>query len=127
MLFSGAAPLKEPVKGTSSFTADFPAMGPKDNHGRSLRDFDLTSRLFKYPLSYMIYSKAFDALPDHVKQYVYGRLTEVLTGKDKSKDFAHLSAGDRTAILDIVRDTKTEFTRTNLRDAPSAPAPGRQP
>jgi hypothetical protein len=26
---------------------------------------------FKYPLSYLIYSDSFNALPDAVKQYVY--------------------------------------------------------
>ena len=38
----------------------------------------------------------------------YRRLNEVLTGADTSEDFAHLSAADRTAILEILRDTKPD-------------------
>ena len=111
MLFVDAAPLKEPVRGSSSFAADFSGRGQRDAQGRSLRDFDLKTRLFRYPLSYLIYSKAFDGMPEKVKTYVYGRLVDVLSGKDKSRDFAHLSAPDRAAILEILRSTKSDFPR----------------
>jgi hypothetical protein len=59
----------------------------------------------------MIYTKAFDGMPEKVKTYVYGRLVDVLSGKDKSRDFAHLSAPDRAAILEILRNTKSDFPR----------------
>jgi hypothetical protein len=111
MLFSGAVPLTSPIKGTSSFASEFAAQGPRDSRGRSLRDFDLQTRLFRYPLSYLIYSKSFDALPAGVKSYVYRRLREILSGEDKSKDFAYLSAADRTTILEILRATKPDFPR----------------
>jgi len=109
MLFSGAVPLKEAVKGTSNFAAEFSDRGPRDSRGRSLRDFDLKTRLFRYPLSYMIYSKAFDGLPDGVKAYVYRRLRAILSGEDKTPDFSHLTASDRTAILEILQQTKPDF------------------
>ena len=80
--------------------------GPKDKQGRSLREFDLTRRIFKYPCSYLVYSKVFDGLPAEAKEYVYRRLWEVLSGQDTSKDFAHLSPEDRIAIREILRDTK---------------------
>jgi len=111
MLFAGAAPLTAPVKGTSNYTVDFAAMGPRDSSGRSLRDFDLKTRLFRYPLSYLVYSKPFDALPAGVKTYVYRRFKEVLTGQDKSAAFASLSSADRTAILAILQATKPDFPR----------------
>src|SRR5262249_50035840 len=104
MLFAGAAPLTAPVRGTSSFAAEFARQAPRDSRGRSLRDFDLQTRLFRHPLSYFIYSKSFDAMPAAVKTYVYRRLRDVLAGRDKSPDFAHLSAADRTAILEILRE-----------------------
>ena len=44
--------------------------GPRDSKGRSLRDFDLHERLFRYPLSYMIYSESFDAMPSRLKKTV---------------------------------------------------------
>jgi hypothetical protein len=107
MLFVDEAPLREPVQGVSSFTATFPQRGPRDRHGRTLRDFDLQRRLFRYPLSYMIYSEIFDAMPAAARNRVYQRLFDVLRGKDRNPKFAHLSDADRSAILEIVRDTKT--------------------
>jgi hypothetical protein len=106
MLFSNEAPLKEAVEGVSTFTKTFPQRGPRDRQGRSLRDFDLQTRLFRYPLSYMVYSRAFDSLPGNVREKVYRRLFEVLSGKDQSAKFAHLSGPDRRAILEILRETK---------------------
>lgn len=79
---------------------------PRDHQGRSLRDFDLQRRMFKYPCSYEIYSAAFDTLPDVVKDYVNRRLHEILTGKDTSQDFSRLSAADPKSILEILLDTK---------------------
>ena len=73
-----------------------------------MRDFDLTRRLFRYPLSYLIYSPAFDALPSDVRSMFYARLNAVLTGADTSESFEHLSAADRLGVLEILRDTKPE-------------------
>ena len=75
MLFVDEAPLKEPVQGVSMFTKTFPERGPRDGKGRSLRDFDLQKRLFRYPLSYLIYSAAFDGMPDVVRERVYSGST----------------------------------------------------
>jgi hypothetical protein len=109
MLFVDEEPLKEPVKGVSTFTKTFAERGPTDSKGRSLRDFDLQKRLFRYPLSYMIYSAAFDGMPAMVRDRVYQRLHEILTGQDKSKTFAGISAADRQAVLEIVRATKPKL------------------
>src|SRR5581483_2379476 len=106
MLFADEEPLREPVKGVSTFTETFPRRGPRDTQGRSLRDFDLKTRLFRYPLSYMIYSPAFDGLPEKVRDRVYQRLYEILTGKDTSKTFAALTLETRRAIFEIVSATK---------------------
>jgi hypothetical protein len=106
VLFSGEVPLTDRVRGTSKFAAEFGRCGPRDPAGRSLRDLDLTRRLFRYPCSYEIYSTAFEALPGPVKDYVLRRVWEVLTGKDRSEDFAHLSRADREALLEILRATK---------------------
>lgn len=106
MLFCDEAPLTAPLQGTTSFAADFTAQGPRDSAGRSLRDFDLQSRMFKYPCSYLIYSTSFDQLPDEAKSRVYQRLWDVLSGTDQSKTFAHLSEADRQAIREILIATK---------------------
>lgn len=104
MLFVDEARLREPIEGVSPFTKTFAERGPRDRRGRSLRDFDLQTRLFRYPLSYMIYSDAFDAIPRAARDRVYRRLYEALSGKDRK--FAWISAEDRAAILEILRDTK---------------------
>jgi hypothetical protein len=106
LLCAEEAKLTAPVTGTSGFMAEFPKRGPRDKQGRSLRDLDLTTRLFKYPCSYLVYSGAFDGLPEPVKDRVYHRLFEVLTGRDKGTEFAHLSPTDRRAIFEILLDTK---------------------
>lgn len=106
LLFANEAPLDGPVVGTSGFTEEFAALGPRDPKGRSLREFDLNRRLFRYPCSYLIDSEAFDAIPEPAKGYVYRRLLEVLTGRDRSPAFAKLSDDDRQAVLEILVATK---------------------
>ena len=85
MLFVDEAPIPGPLEGPTSFAKNFSARGPFDRKGRSLRQLDTRARLLKYPCSYMIYSEAFDALPDNAKSAVYARLWEVLSGKDTDK------------------------------------------
>jgi len=105
LLMSSEAPLTARLQGTSTFAAEFAERGPRDRHGRSLRDLDLERRLFKYPCSYLIYSPSVQALPAEAKDHLCRRLWEVLTGADRSPAFAHLSAEDRTAIREILQDT----------------------
>ncbi|HVB38299.1 MAG TPA: hypothetical protein VND92_07165 [Vicinamibacterales bacterium] len=112
LLYAREAPLASPIKGDSTFAADFVKVGPHDHLGRSLRDLDLKTRLFTYPLSYLIYSDSFNALPDVVKDYVYRRLDQVLSGQDPKGDFTDLNPADRTAIREILQDTKPEFAAT---------------
>jgi hypothetical protein len=109
LLFSDECQLTGRVEGTTAFAKDFAARGPFDKQGRTLREFDLQTRLFKHRCSYLIYSEAFDKMPAAVKEYTYQRLFDVLTGKDESKDFAHLPREERTAILEILRDTKKDL------------------
>jgi len=94
MLFLDEVPLREAIRGVSSFTETFPREGPRDRKGRSLRDFDLEKRLFRYPLSYMVYSRHFDGLPRDVRERLCRRLHELLPGEE------------RQALLEILRDTK---------------------
>jgi hypothetical protein len=107
LLFTEETPLTAAVKGTSTFQQEFEALGIKDSKGRSLRQLDLRSRMFKFPCSYLIYSEAFDAIPEEAREKVYERLFAVLTGQDQSEAYASLSTASRTAILEILRETKT--------------------
>ena len=107
LLFTDEAKLTAPIAGTSGYAEQFASSGPRDKQGRSLRDLDMTTRMFKYPCSYSIYSKSFDELPPQSRDYVLQRLWDVLSGKDQSKEFNHLSPADRRAILEILYETKT--------------------
>jgi hypothetical protein len=81
MTFASEVPLPGPVSGNSGFTADFARRGPFDSKHRSLRSFDLETRLFHYPLSYMIYSTAFEALSPEIRDKLYRRLYDALKAK----------------------------------------------
>lgn len=106
LLFVDEAPLPGTIRGSSGFAEQFSARGPKDRRGRSLRDLDLERRLFRYPCSYMIYSPAFDGLPQQAKDAIYRRLWEVLSGQDADGRYQRLSASDRQSIVEILRDTR---------------------
>jgi hypothetical protein len=111
LLFSGEAALTAPLTGTSQFADEFASRGPRDRQGRSLRDFDLAKRMFRYPCSYLVYSNSFACLPSEAKEYILRRMSEILHGQDDGPNFAHLSAPDRQAILEILGET--------LPDAPA--------
>jgi hypothetical protein len=106
LLFAKEAKLEGPVEGGSGYAEEFALKGPRDPRGRSLRDFDLRTRIFRYPCSYLIYSEAFDAIPGPAKEFIWRRLFEVLSGRDQSPEFAAPSAEDRRAILEILAATK---------------------
>ncbi len=105
LLFTEEAPIKSDITG-GAFSKDFESRGPRDSKGRSLRDLDLQTRLFKYPCSYLIYSKSFEALPDKIQEHIYKRLWDILTGKDELPEFSRISAKSRRAILEILAETK---------------------
>ena len=109
LLFVDEPRLPAPVKGASGFTERFSALGPRDRRGRSLRELDLQTRVLKYPCSYLIYSPAFDALPAEAKTAIYTRLSAILSGKITDERYRRLSAADRQAIGEILRDTKPDF------------------
>jgi hypothetical protein len=105
LLYAEEATLGQAVKGNSTFAKDFEQRGPFDRKGRSLRQFDMTRRMFKYPLSYLIYSKSFAGLPAEARDYVAHRLKEILEGRDSKPVFAHLTPDLRREILEIVTET----------------------
>ena len=121
LLFIDEPPLTTKIQGTSGFSEKFAAMGPRDSQGRSLRQFDLEHRLMRYPCSYMIYTEAFDGLPAEAREAIYRRMWQILSGQilsgqilsgqilsgeEKSKKYARLSLADRSAIVEILRETK---------------------
>jgi len=119
MLFVDEARLTG-VQGSSGFAKTFSAQGPRDSKGRSLRDFDLQTRVFRYPCSYLIYSRAFDELLPSAKQAIYARMSEVLSGRERAPKYAKLSSADRQAISEILHDTKIDIAAA-VSPRPSQP------
>jgi hypothetical protein len=105
LLFVGEAQI-ERIRGTSGFAEKFTALGPRDSRGRSLRDLQLDGRLMRYPLSYMIYARSFDGLPQAARDAMYRRLWAVLSGSVDDERYAKLLPDDRKAIVEILLATK---------------------
>jgi hypothetical protein len=93
--FQGEAPLEAPLEGTSGFARQFAQQGPRDPRGRSLRDFDLKGRIFRYPLSFLIYSRAFDGMPPALRERIWRELYDRLR-----------KSSDGRSAIEVVRATK---------------------
>jgi hypothetical protein len=104
LLFVDEWPLGGHIEGSSGFAEKFAAQGPHDRRGRGLHQLDLSRRLLRYPCSYMIYSPAFDGLPGEVRTAIYQRMWQVLSNDNKK-----LPAADREAVIEILRDTKSDL------------------
>ncbi|PCJ40876.1 MAG: hypothetical protein COA71_09740 [SAR86 cluster bacterium] len=109
LFMTNEAPLGDQIQGLSGFTEYFQNLGPFDNNRRSLRDLDLNARVFKYPLSYLIYTDSFAAMPEALHTYLIETMYQVLSADEDNTDYAHLDAEIRAAILDIVNVTAPGF------------------
>jgi len=121
LLLADEAPLRGPVRGTSGFREEFEARGPFDDQGRSLRKLELETRLFHWPLSFLIYSDAFAGLPAVVKDQVLARLVRILTGEEGAVAYAHLTPEMRTDIKEILAETLPGFAEHLPDEATEGP------
>jgi hypothetical protein len=109
MLFVDSAAITSAIHSSSGYDRWFQSKGPRDASGRSLRELDLRTHVFKHPLSYLVYSESFDGLPAAAKDYVYERFAGVLSGRDQSPQYAHISADERRILREILTSTKPDF------------------
>jgi hypothetical protein len=109
LLFADETRLTAPVSGEPRFIEQFMSRAIRDPNGRSLRDLDRRTRMFRYPLSYVVYSAAFDALPRAAREAVYRRIAALLRGPQDDAIVSRLRPDERTAILEIFAATKNEF------------------
>src|SRR5262245_55535943 len=109
LLFVGEVPPTVGLMARPGFAKALEARVPKDRQGRSFGQLDLVNRVMRYPCSYMIYSKAFDGLPAPAKAAVYRRMLDILSGNDARPAYKPLTAADRRAGIEILRDTKPDF------------------
>jgi hypothetical protein len=120
LLFADETQLTDPIEGDPKFVEQFSSRAVRDPKGRSLRDLDMHTRMFRYPLSYTIYSPAFDALPRAAREAVYARVSAVLRGTDRTQGVPRLASDERDAMLDILTATKADFADWLSRSAPAA-------
>ena len=57
----------------------------------------------------MIYSPAFRALPAEVRQAIYTRMREVLSGGDPNPRYARMVETDRHDVIEILRETVADL------------------
>jgi len=62
----------------------------------------------------MVYSPAFEALRPDVREGVYQRMIDTLTRPDRRNERGRASAEDRRAVLEILRDTKSDFPSATI-------------
>lgn len=99
------------IQGAGDFERTFARNRRPDASGRSLKDFDLRTRLFRHRCSYMVYSEAFESLPPDLRNNVLRRLDSVLTAANPPRRFAHLPTAERAAIREILADTLPGYPR----------------
>ncbi len=109
LLFKDEAPLPEDgVTGGEAFREAF-ARRSRPVQGRSLRDFQLLNRLFKYRCSYLIESDAFATLHPPLRRRVLRRLHDVMTGRDADDRYAYLHASERDTIHRLLTARLPEY------------------
>ncbi len=109
LLFADEAPPLAPLTPPAGFAASLEARTPKDRRGRSFAQLDMVNRMLRYPCSFMVYSEAFDGLSKPVKGAIYRRMLDDLSAHDARASHLRLTAADRRAVLEILRDTKPDF------------------
>lgn len=106
LLFKDEAELPQGgIEGDEGFQIAFTENAPHSSEGRSLKDFQLLNRIFKYRCSYMIYSLTFRHLPRQLKETVMQRLDLVLAGRDETGRYDYLSESERGHIRTILAET----------------------
>lgn len=111
LLFLDEAPLTAPVKGTSGYQEWFARQGKRDSQGRSLKDFELKTRLFQYRLSYLIYTDDFQKMPAGARLRILKDIYEFLNADnsmlkaDWDVEPQNFPITERQAILQIVAET----------------------
>lgn len=111
LLFADEVPLPAGgVAGDASFRADF-LRNHRTVDGKSLKDFDLKTRLFQHRCSYMIYSAAFTGLPPVMKAKVNSELKRALDESAPGREFSYLPAAEKRAIRNILRGSLSDLPK----------------
>jgi hypothetical protein len=106
LLFKDEAVLPEGgIEGDAAFIESFTATAIRSSEGRSLKDFQLLDRLFKYRCSYLVYGITFRHFTPVLKTRVLRALKEVLTAATPPERYAYLTESERTHIHQLLSQT----------------------
>ena len=97
------------IQGDGAFATAYARTRKPDSQGRSLRDLDLRTRLFRYRCSPLIYSQSFASLPKELRDLVLLRLSSGLRAFPPSPSFGHLADEERVAIHEILTQTMPDL------------------
>jgi hypothetical protein len=96
---------EEGIQSDGVFAAAYAKTRKPEPKGRSLRDLNLETRLFRYRCSPLIYSKSFATLPKELHDIVLLRLSSGLRAFPPTPSFGHLPDDERAAIHEILSAT----------------------
>ncbi|MBL8900724.1 MAG: hypothetical protein JNM84_24040 [Planctomycetes bacterium] len=117
LLFVDEPPLGGEVRGDGPFAASFAARGPRDASGRSLSELHLRRRLLRWPLSYLVHSRAFGALPEELRAELWRQLGALLReNAELPARYEHLSPNARKALREhlLATHADAEMLRAGL-------------
>jgi hypothetical protein len=97
------------IQSDGVFASAYAKTRKPDARGRSLRDLDLQTRLFRYRCSPLIYSQSFATLPRELRDIVLLRLSSGLRAFPPSPSFGHLADAERVAIHEILTQTMPDL------------------
>jgi len=109
LFYCGEAALPGEIHPPRDLVEAFQKGARKTRDGRSLKDLDLKSRLFRYRLSYLVDTEMFRSLPPPLLEYLRGRFREILRGGDRRGSLGELSDADRTDLVSVLRETHPEM------------------
>lgn len=106
LLFKDEAALPDGgIEGSGDFQEAFARNARRTSEGRSLKDFQLLNRLFKYRCSYMIHEQTFTRLQPDLKRRILQRLGLILEGQDPAERYTYLTGSERRHIRHILEST----------------------
>jgi hypothetical protein len=110
LTFGDEQPLPTAIQFASSpFANAFAQNAKKAPTGHSLREFDLSKRLFKHRLSYMVECNLLPAWPKAYRDLFWNELKNGLSGSSPPEALKHLTAEEKPALLALIRATQANL------------------
>ena len=105
MFFEDEAELPRLDYQASPFATTFHQRGPQDSKGRSLYQLRMNRRMFRYPFSYIVYTDAFNELPQEALDYIWPEIERILDPSFRHEDYPYLSRREKSAVKEILMET----------------------